>query len=51
VAAKPTAAGAPKKKPDVLKQLVNTVLKNPFIWGMVGGGGAARARVRFGDGL
>jgi MFS transporter, OPA family, sugar phosphate sensor protein UhpC len=23
-----------KKKPDVLKQLVNTVLKNPFIWGM-----------------
>jgi sugar phosphate permease len=22
------------KKPDVLKQLVNTVLKNPFIWGM-----------------
>jgi sugar phosphate permease len=24
----------PKKKPDVLKQLVNTVLKNPFIWGM-----------------
>jgi len=30
------ADGAPKakKKPDVLKQLVNTVLKNPFIWGM-----------------
>jgi sugar phosphate permease len=26
--------GAEKKKPDVLKQLVNTVLKNPFIWGM-----------------
>ncbi|KAI8474856.1 MAG: hexose-phosphate transporter, major isoform [Monoraphidium minutum] len=26
--------GASKKKPDVLKQLVNTVLKNPFIWGM-----------------
>jgi hypothetical protein len=32
VAEKP---GAAKKKPDVLKQLVNTVLKNPFIWGMV----------------
>lgn len=28
--------GAEKKKPDVLKQLVKTVLKNPFIWGMVG---------------
>lgn len=27
--------GAAKKKPDVIKQLVNTVLKNPFIWGMV----------------
>ena len=33
-AAKPEAAPAAKKKPDVLKQLVNTVLKNPFIWGM-----------------
>jgi hypothetical protein len=36
VAAKKSDA---KKKPDVLKQLVNTVLKNPFIWGMVRGGG------------
>eukprot|EP00775_Hariotina_reticulata_P005477 gene5477-5712_t len=29
------AAGAPAKpKPNLLKQLVNNVLKNPFIWGM-----------------
>ncbi|GBF97373.1 hypothetical protein Rsub_11020 [Raphidocelis subcapitata] len=28
------AKKADAKKPDVLKQLVNTVLKNPFIWGM-----------------
>ena len=31
------AAAKPKSdkaKPNVLKQLVNTVLKNPFIWGM-----------------
>eukprot|EP00877_Chromochloris_zofingiensis_P003701 jgi/Chrzof1/13331/Cz07g29050.t1 len=26
--------GAAKQKPDVLKQLVDNVLKNPFIWGM-----------------
>lgn len=32
-AAKP-AAGKEKPKPNVLKQLVNNVLKNPFIWGM-----------------
>jgi hypothetical protein len=32
-AAKP-ADGKDKPKPDVLKQLVNNVLKNPFIWGM-----------------
>lgn len=32
---KPAAAGAPaKKKPNLLKQLLNNVLKNPFIWGM-----------------
>lgn len=31
-ATKPT--GKDKPKPDVLKQLVNNVLKNPFIWGM-----------------
>jgi sugar phosphate permease len=30
-AAKPKSS---KAKPNVLKQLVNTVLKNPFIWGM-----------------
>lgn len=32
-AAKP-ADGKDKPKPNVLKQLVNNVLKNPFIWGM-----------------
>lgn len=32
VAAKPK--GQEKEKPNVLKQLVNNVLKNPFIWGM-----------------
>jgi sugar phosphate permease len=32
-AAKP-ADGQDKPKPNVLKQLVNNVLKNPFIWGM-----------------
>lgn len=31
-AAKPK--GQEKEKPNVLKQLVNNVLKNPFIWGM-----------------
>jgi len=26
--------GAAKPKPNLLKQLLNNVLKNPFIWGM-----------------
>lgn len=34
VSDKQAAANLTKPKPDVLKQLVNTVLKNPFIWGM-----------------
>jgi hypothetical protein len=34
-AEKPKAAGGEAKaKPNVLKQLLNNVLKNPFIWGM-----------------
>lgn len=33
-AAKPADGKADKAKPNVLKQLVNNVLKNPFIWGM-----------------
>lgn len=33
-AEKPKAAGEAKPKPNVLKQLLNNVLKNPFIWGM-----------------
>lgn len=28
------AQATKKEKPNVLKQLVNNVLKNPFIWGM-----------------
>lgn len=31
---KKAADGQDKPKPSVLKQLVNNVLKNPFIWGM-----------------
>lgn len=34
VSEKAAAAGKDKPKPSVLKQLVNNVLKNPFIWGM-----------------
>jgi hypothetical protein len=33
-AEKPKAEGEAKPKPTVLKQLLNNVLKNPFIWGM-----------------
>jgi hypothetical protein len=33
-AEKPKAEGEAKPKPNVLKQLLNNVLKNPFIWGM-----------------
>ena len=32
--AAPTPEAKDKPKPNVLKQLVNNVLKNPFIWGM-----------------
>lgn len=34
VSEKAAAAAKDKPKPNVLKQLVNNVLKNPFIWGM-----------------
>lgn len=31
----------PEQKPEVIQQLVNDVLRNPYIWGMVGEGAVA----------